>query len=153
MPTGAGGLIQRITEIDPMAVRTRRIENYLRSELIIYTALLDWRMVSCTEKIGFILGKGGIIIWPVGLQSSCSNLLDREEFPKEIPDTRRSFLSFSKIGRSVVETLEEETVFTELKDLTSDRNFIARDANIDSYSSCCIRAEGARWYQTQSRPR
>jgi hypothetical protein len=34
MPTGAGGSIQRITEIDPMAVRARRIENYLRSELI-----------------------------------------------------------------------------------------------------------------------
>jgi hypothetical protein len=62
MPTGAGGLIQSITEIDPMAVRARRIENYLRSELIIYTAILDGIMVSCTEKIEFILGNRKIII-------------------------------------------------------------------------------------------
>lgn len=62
MPTGAGGSIQRITEIDPMAVRARRIENYLRSELITYTGLLDRGMVSCTEKRGFILGNRKIII-------------------------------------------------------------------------------------------
>lgn len=112
MATAAGELIKRFTDIDPVAIRARRLKNYVRTDLIIYTALLDGRMFSCTGKIGFILGNLKIIIWPVGPQRPCSNLLDLEDFPKVIPDTRRSFF---KIGRPDVETLEEEILFTELQ--------------------------------------
>jgi len=68
-------------------------------------------MVSYIEKIGFILLKQKGHHMTCTIVEALLKSLNYEKFPKDIPDTRRSFLSFFKIGILFVETLEEETRF------------------------------------------